>query len=111
MPNRSLTGSLPILASHAAAHCDFFGMCVPCRRRIVVTPAALVERYGPNAITREVMDRIVCKECGRHVETSVSSPAARGEEESSYSHLQETSRLQVEPSVAAGALTPYNSSV
>jgi hypothetical protein len=52
-----------------------------------VTPAALIERYGPDAISREVMNQIVCKECGRHVETCVSSPACRGKEAPSYSHL------------------------
>ncbi len=87
MPNREPPGPPPTLASHAAAHCDFFGICFPCRRRIVVTPAELIKRCGPDAISREVMDRIICKECGRHVETSVSNPSARGEEQPTYSHF------------------------
>lgn len=70
-----------------ASHCDFFGVCVPCKRRIVVSPAVLIERYGPDAISREVTRRIVCKTCGRHVDTVVSNPAARGEEAPSYAHL------------------------
>jgi hypothetical protein len=76
------------------SHCDFFGICFPCQRRIVVTPAEMIERCDPDAISREVMDRIICKECGRHVETSVSNPAARGEETPSYSHLEAASRAE-----------------
>jgi hypothetical protein len=61
----------------------------------VVTPAELIKRCCPDAIAREVMDRIICKECGRHVETSVSNPAARGEETSAYSHLEAAPWLAV----------------
>ena len=69
-------------------------MCFPCQRRIVVEPAELIKRCGPDAISREVMDRIICKECGRPVETSVSSPPARSEETSAYSHLEAALRTQ-----------------
>jgi hypothetical protein len=61
MPNRDPPGPLPTLASHAAVHCDFFGICFPCQRQIVVTPAELIERYGADAISREVMGKIVCR--------------------------------------------------
>ena len=49
------------------------GICGTCKpaRHVVVPIGPLIERFGADAKTRDVADRITCKECGAKVHLSV----------------------------------------
>jgi hypothetical protein len=47
------------------------GYCAHCKRSLRIEMEPLVERFGPETKTRDVMLRITCKECGKRVSVSL----------------------------------------
>jgi hypothetical protein len=67
------------IASLAANGLDFSGLCTTCRppRLLVVNMSELIRRRGPDALVRNVMKRIICRDCGQPVSVQVDSDSAR----------------------------------
>ena len=63
----------PDLRNTLNAKCMLAGICGTCKpaRHVVVPIGPLIERFGADAKTREVVDRITCKACGTRVHLSV----------------------------------------
>lgn len=73
MPNLPPRSSWPSLASTLDAGMMIAGTCGACQppRRIDIPLGPLIERYGPDAKTRDVMDRVTCAACGGRVTVSL----------------------------------------
>lgn len=56
------------------------GFCTGCEpaRLVKVDNAKIIERYGPNALMRDVAKRVVCSECRKGVRVTVSCRDASG---------------------------------
>lgn len=56
------------------------GFCTGCKpaRLVKVDNAKIIERYGPNALMRDVAARVVCSACRKPVRISVSCRDASG---------------------------------
>ena len=69
-PDRS---DWPSLESSLAAKMRISGVCGNHQppRVIHIDLAPLIERYGPDVKTRDVMDRLKCAECGKAVSVSL----------------------------------------
>jgi hypothetical protein len=68
------------LAGLQAMKMEMGGLCDNPRHepRIVnVDTAAVISRYGPDAITEDVMKKITCQECGKPVAMTISAISAR----------------------------------
>lgn len=63
--------ALPTLASTKRANLHLEGVCVRCSRKIRVEMDPLIEKFGPNAILRDIARRITCAGCGKRIATSV----------------------------------------
>jgi hypothetical protein len=70
LPDRS---TWPDLRNTLNAKCMLVGICGTRKpaRHVVVQVGPLIERFGADAKTREVADRIACKACGTKVNLSV----------------------------------------
>lgn len=74
MPGNSRT-----LSGLLALQMEIGGLCDNGHEARFVDPdtKALISKYGPDALTEEVMGKITCRECGQLVEMRVSAISAR----------------------------------
>jgi hypothetical protein len=65
--------SWPDLRNTLNVKCMLAGICGTCKppRHVVVPIGPLIERFGAEAKTRAVSERITCKACGAKVHLSV----------------------------------------
>jgi hypothetical protein len=63
----------PDLRNTLKAKCMLAGICGTCKppRHVVVPIGPLIERFGADAKTREVAERITCMACGAKVRLAV----------------------------------------
>ena len=67
------------LAGLLALKMEMGGLCSNCPDARFVCPdtPSLIAMYGADAFARDVMEKIICKECGAHVEMRISAVSAR----------------------------------
>lgn len=59
------------LASLSAAGYTFGAACSACMRNVEADMAVLIERFGADALVRDVIGRMTCAKCGGRVEMQV----------------------------------------